>query len=74
MSRCTHAFEDADITARDVRHAQAKHRRESIRTHQGGIPCMGCTPVVTHDYGAGNIQRIEESDEVSRRLERRIQG
>ena len=57
----SHALEDADITAGKVRHAQAKHRFESVGTHHRSIPRMGCAPVVTHDDGAGNIQCIEQS-------------
>src|SRR5271156_20841 len=46
MSRFAHALEDADFAARKVRHAEAEHGCESIRTHHSGIPCMGRTPVV----------------------------
>ena len=74
MARLPHALEDADIPARNVRHAQAEHRCKSIGTHQRGVPRMSCTPVMAHEDSAGDIQRIEQANEVAGRLQRRVQG
>ena len=55
----SHLVEDTDVSARDVRHAQAKHRLESIRTQQRRVPRVGCTPVVTHENSARDPERVE---------------
>src|ERR1700675_1942476 len=60
MTGFPHQLEDANIPARNVRHAQAEHRFKSIRTHQRGAPRMTCTPVMAHKDSAGDLQRIEQ--------------
>src|SRR6266851_1820424 len=74
MTRLPHSLEDADITTRSVRHTQAEHRCKSIRTHQCSVPGMSCTPIVAYEDRAGDLQRIEQADEVASRLQRRVQG
>ena len=44
MTRLPHSLEDADVAARNVRHAQAEHRFKSIRTHQRRVPRVTLRP------------------------------
>src|ERR1700692_3148977 len=46
MARLPHSLEDADVPARNVRHAQAEHRFKSIRTHQRCVPGVRRAPVM----------------------------
>ena len=74
VSGATHFLEDTDISTGNVRHAQAEQRSKSIRTHQPGAPRMSRTPVMGHEDGAGGLQRIEQTNQVTSRLQRRVQG
>ena len=69
-----HFLKDTDIPTGNVRHAQAEQRFKSIRTHQPGAPRMGRTPVMGYEDGAGDLQRIEQTNQVTSRLQRRVQG
>jgi len=72
MAGFPNALEDADISTRNVRHAQAEHRFKSIRTHQRSVPRMRCTPVMTHEDSVGDTQRIEQTNQVTGRMQRRV--
>ena len=74
MAGLPHALESADIPTRNVRHAHAQHRFKSIRTHQRGVPRMTCTPVMAYEDSAGDIQRIEYSNQIAGRMQGRVQG
>src|ERR1700734_419023 len=65
MAGLPHALENADIPPRNERHTYAQHRFKSIRTHQRSVPRMSCPPVVAHDDGARDIQRIEQSNQIT---------
>ena len=56
------------------REVKAKEEEERNREAQEdrSIPRMCCTPVMTHDDSAGDIQRIEKSDQITCRLKRRV--
>jgi hypothetical protein len=73
MTQVPHSLEDTDIPARNVRHTEAEHCFESIRTHQRRIPRVRCAPVVAHEDGAGDLKRIKETNEIASRLQRRVQ-
>ena len=73
MTRLPHPLEDADVAARNVRHTQAEQSFKSIRTHQRRIPRVRRAPVMPHEDRARNLQRIEQTNEVASRLQRRIQ-
>jgi hypothetical protein len=74
MAGRPHELEDANVPTRNVRDAQAEHRFKSIRTHQRCVPRVTCTPIMTHDDSTENAQRIEETDQVTGRIQRRVQG
>jgi len=61
MSGVTHFFEDADIPMRNVRHAQAEQRFETIGTHQPCTPRVSCTPVMSHEDSAGDLSASSSS-------------
>src|ERR1700677_992673 len=72
MTRLPHPLEDADVPTRNVRHTQAEQSFKSIRTHQRRIPRVTGAPVMPHEDRAGDLQRIEQTNEVAGRLQRRV--
>jgi hypothetical protein len=74
MTRLPHPLEDTDLPTRNVGHAQAEHRFESIRTHQRRIPRVTGAPVMPHEHRAGDLQRVKQANEIASRLQRRLQA
>ena len=63
-----------DITPWNVRHAQAKDRFKSMGRIKRSIPRMGCSPVMTHDDSARDIEHIEQPDQIASGIQRRVRG
>ena len=73
VTRPPHSLEDADIPARNVRHAQAEYRFKPVRTHQRCIPRVRRAPVMPHEDRAGDLQRVKQTNQVPGRLQRGVQ-